>query len=166
MKKILLAILVLGLAGAGYFLLKNAEIVQNIGGGQKYVHENPNFSFSYEGDYKISSIADADDSSETILVSRSVLDTPNAFQMQIFIEPFDEDIALTADRIKRDIPDIKMKDEKEMEIGKTKGTAFTDLDQNTREIWFVHQGYLFQASSRLEDGRMMEEIMKGWKWGD
>ena len=102
-----------------------------------------------------------DEEGETILVSKAAFDN---FQMQIYIMPFDEDIVLTADRIKQDIPDIKMRDAREIKVGETKGVKFVDEDQNTKEIWFVRGGFLYQVSSILKDEKITEEIIKSWGW--
>ncbi|MEK7116547.1 MAG: hypothetical protein AAB837_00070 [Patescibacteria group bacterium] len=153
MKKILLIILILGLAGTGYFLAKNNKTTQNIK-EQKYSHENPAFSFSYTGDYKISSIAD--ESGEAILVQSE------EFQMQIYTAPFDEDIVLTEERIKQDVPDMAMENTNVFSLDDVNGVVFES--EGMQNVWVVNDGFLYQISTYLNQKEEMQKILDKWEW--
>jgi len=86
------------------------------------------------------------------------------YQMQIFVSDFDEAIALTVERIKRDIPDLQMQDVGEIEVGGAGAVSFTDAEQNTREIWFVRNYKLYQISSSPEESEISNTIIGSWSW--
>jgi uncharacterized protein YxeA len=87
-------------------------------------------------------------------------------EMQIRITPFDEDIILTEERIKIDIPDIKMENPETISIGGIDGVTFISDNNGLkyREVWFVHGGYLYQTLSRTSGDAVTYKIMDGWKW--
>ena len=132
-------------------------------GGETYQNEKYGFSLELPKGAEVSKVEDGGENGdgETILVSRGALDT---YQMQIHITEFDEEIALSVERIKQDIPDIKMKDEGVVEVGGVKGVAFIDTEQNTREIWFVRGGYLYQVTSEPVVDAAVGEVMQSWKF--
>ncbi len=159
MKKILWIVVILGLMGAGYFWAKDGEI-QNMA-EQKYTHENPNFSFSYAGDYKISSIPDEAEGSETVLISKTASSTL-AFQMQIYVISFDEDIVLTEERIKQDVPDMATENAKIFSLDSVRGVVFES--EGMQNVWVINGGYLYQISTYLNQKEEMNKILDKWKW--
>lgn len=149
--KIILVLIVLGILG--FFAWQKNLPTSDVGKLNAYQNDTYGFSFALSEGATTTSVPD--ESGETILIQGKV---------QIYIMPFDEDIVLTAERIKKDIPDLKMGDEKSAKVGETSAVSFTDLDQNTREIWFVRGGYLYQVSSVSADEKVTEEIMESWRW--
>lgn len=97
-------------------------------------------------------------------VGKTILIKDGEYEMQIYVSNFDENIILTAERIKQDIPDIKMKDVYKVKAGGITAITFIDTNQNTREVWFVNRGFLYQVSSRPEDDEVTGAIMQSWRW--
>ena len=88
------------------------------------------------------------------------------FQVQIYISPFDEDIVLTPERIKSDIPDIKMDNIGSTKVGGTDAVSFASTNetgQKTSEIWFVKSGNLYQVSTLEANSQNMAQIMDSWR---
>jgi hypothetical protein len=159
--------------GISYQSLPSSDVIQVAGqksatgqAGQKiYKNNTYGFSLKIPESFKISELED--EAGKTILIKN------DKYEMQVYASPFDEDIVLTAERIKQDIPDIKMKDVMNVEVGPStssgysKGVAavtFIDESQNTREVWFVRADNLFQISSRPEDDAITGAIMQLWEW--
>jgi hypothetical protein len=108
----------------------------------------------------------------------SVMIKKDDFEMQIFISDFDEDISLTAERIKGDIPDMQMYDTEEVQIGQkgdcptagscyTTGVAFVSLNEQgikNREVWFIRDYKLYQVTSNPKHDDTVGKIFQSWKW--
>jgi hypothetical protein len=91
------------------------QTVKNVGFSNKeYKHSILGFSFEYTKEYSISSFGNYFDSNgETILLQ----DKENTKGLQILITPFDENIDLTINRIKKDLPKLSVLDGNEQYIG-------------------------------------------------
>jgi len=88
------------------------------------------------------------------------------FQMQIYVSPFDEDIVLTAERIKNDLPEMKMESIGEAKVGEIQAVSFVstnEIGQKTSEIWFVKGGNLYQASTLEANSQNMAQIIDSWR---
>ncbi len=128
---------------------------------ETFSHTDPNFSLQYPKNISITKFEDG--ASETIL-----LKDPQQKDTQIFISSFDEDIVLSAERIKKDLPKLVIENPTEVMIGgKVKAVSFTSTNNlaiPTREVWFVYNGYLYQISIPLEIESAIGEILKTWKF--
>lgn len=129
------------------------------GGAQEYKNENYGFSLSLPEKAVVSEVE------ESILIKNE------NFEMQISVSEFDEEVTLTAERIKRDIPDMKMGAVESVKVGPStdsgssiEAVAFIDMDDDTRQIWFVYQNNFYQISADSKDDAIVGEIMKSWKW--
>lgn len=85
-------------------------------------------------------------------------------EIQIYVSSLDEEMILTEERIKQDIPDIKMEKFAEVKVDQIKAITFIDLDQNTREVWFTRGGFLYQVTGDFKDDQLFGNIMESWKW--
>ncbi len=108
-------------------------------------HTNPNFSFNYPKEWAVTSFEDAE--GETILLR----DKTTGGDVQLYIAPFDEETIITADRVKRDIPEMSILTSQQIEIGKAvSGVYFTTNKAGlgeSQEIWFARDFFLYQISA-------------------
>jgi len=132
---------------------------------QKYTNETFHFSFNYPEEFKITEKKDA--TGQTIIVTNPN-DSREGFQ--IMITPFKDPVnTLTPDRIEADIPDLFITDVFNISIDSVaKGLMFEsdnpDFDANSREIWFVYKGSLFQVSTYLKNDILIRNILGTWKF--
>lgn len=139
---------------------------EDAGGGKleettsSYTHPDNLFSFSYPNDFSVRTQDDGEEG-ETIMIERQ------GTGVQIFISPFDENIALTPERIREDIPELVMNNTEVISVGGTQATAFVSTNASTEtsnEIWFVYTGRLYQASAPKGSEKLMSGIIKSWRW--
>ncbi len=88
------------------------SIVISNDGGKIYEDTDYGFSFFYPENFSIGAFAD-EEGTKTILVQNA----EKTAGIQIFISAFDENITLTPERIKKDVPDIAMSDVKSISVG-------------------------------------------------
>lgn len=160
MKKILIILLLLVVGAAVAVWLSRASEV-SIGGVSQNVekpasvagsrYEDPSgFSFERPDGYEIRSIAD--ENGKTILVEKG------GSGFQIVVTPYDEPASgFTVARIKKDLPDLVMKDAKEFELAGGRGVMF-DSDPD-REIWFVVIDTLYQVSAPQSEAANAERAV-------
>lgn len=134
------------------------KLYQNNSGGQKY--ENAEYGFSINLPKEATS-SEIDEYGADMVLIRD-----GTHQIQIYITPFDEDISLTIQRIKGDIPDLEMKDVIESKTDGTASVSFTSTygDVEYREIWMVRQMNLYQIIAPLAEDEKTQDIIKSWKW--
>ena len=143
-------------------------------GGKIYSDNDYSFSFKYPQDFSVGAFSDAENT-KTILVQNA----EKTAGIQIFISAFDEDIALTAERIKKDVPDIAMSDVKNISIGQEQRsdlsvpalrsdlvTAVSFNSNNStgksREVWFVYKSDLYQMSAPIAASGILDTIITIW----
>ena len=186
--KIIITVIVVAiLAIAAVILLKQSGTEQNIpdaseekssrqtpAGSKIYEDTDYGFSFFYPENFSIGAFSDAENT-KTILVQNA----EKTAGIQIFISAFDEDIALTAERIKKDVPDIAMSDVKNISIGQEQRsdlsvpalrsdlvTAVSFNSNNSsgqsREVWFVYKSNLYQMSAPIAASGILDTIITIW----
>lgn len=106
----------------------------------------------------------AQDSSRSILFENNKGDG-----VQILISPYDDIKVLTADMIKKDIPDMKISDVQVVEVGENyKGVAFlgdnSEFGGASRDVWFVYKGNLYQISTYARLDTTLKSIFATWKF--
>jgi len=115
------------------------------------------FSFKYPLDATVQNTTDQNDggAGNTTLIVKA----KSGEEIQVTVSPFDENISLTADRIKKDIPTMVMKNTKTVQEGVASGALGTAVQAvyfetaTTREVWFVTASNLYQVSGLLSDPR-------------
>lgn len=136
---------------------------------QTHTHPGLGFSFRYPDGFKISSTAE--ELGETILVQKEGGGAKEGFQ--IFISEFDEPGPITGERIKIDLPEIVIEQPQDIELGirnQESGIGaliFFSQDESfgkTREVWFVHKGFLYQVTSKAEFDNQLSQIMATWRF--
>ncbi len=152
---------------------------RDISGWQKYENSQYGFSFSYPGSSNVSDFADS--GGKMILFKNAASD--NGFQIFItaFDEPFDSTQGksgpITKERILKDIPDMAISGDEYINIGGfdkltasgEKALSFIsqdDLGGKTREIWAVHDGYLYQIKAYENFEKQMMEILSSWRFSN
>jgi hypothetical protein len=143
---------------------------ENIG-SRIYVHPAYNFSFEFPEDLSVSTFKEG--GGEIIVAQGEVVrpgaESPEHFAFQIFIMPWDEggDI-ITPQRIHQDLPDLPVENPQEALVYKTKrALLFFSEDPafgRTREIWILHNEFLYQIITADEYDPWLAEIMKTWKF--
>ncbi len=148
--------------------LGEGQSVENVSFGEKkYKHTLLGFSFNYLKDYNISSFGNFFDSNgETVLLQEG----SGEQGLQILITPFDEDISLTAKRIKKDLPTLSVIEEKEIQLGqdiKVQAVVFQSNNNLTTgkslEAWFVYRNNLYQVSSLESSKELFDKVINSWK---
>lgn len=163
MKKAVIVVLILVIGGF-FMFSKNKDIsetpITENSSQQVNIYQNSIYGFSITLSGEMLATEFEESGGDTILIKDST------YQMQIRITPFDEDIVLTKERIKKDIPDIKMENPEAVSIDGTEGVTFTSDTDGTRykEVWFVRGGYLYQTLSLASGDEVTNKIISGWKW--
>jgi maltose-binding protein MalE len=184
-KLIFIIIIILVLGGAMFFLLNKNTPQQNPGGAENeipgqeqtfnitpsndnaensiYTDSQYKFSFEYPKDFTVTKFQEGEDG-DTILVQEK--ESKKSFQ--IFISPFDEPGPLTKERVLEDLPDLIIKNP-EQRVLKNGVPALIFFSEEaslgeTREIWFVHNGFLYQISTYATLDNLVAKIMETWKF--
>lgn len=140
-----------------------------------YTNSKYGFSFSYPKEFSV--LEFIENNSDIILAK----DAAASGVFQISVSPFDEPFdsaqgkpgppvvslsnPITKKRILKDIPDITISGDKYIDIGGEKALSFISKDNfgdEILEIWFVHNGNLYQISAFASFGDKLEEIIKTW----
>lgn len=147
--------------------LKTDNIVLNEENSKEFSHPSGSFSFRYPDDMKAEILKENEDSLEVILVQNA----KDGKGFQVMISPFDEDIGnkLTEERIKQDVPDLLIKDAQSILIGENGfGLAFLsdneDFSKNSREVWFVFNGFLYQISTYAHLDPILQAVFSTWQF--
>jgi len=130
-----------------------------------YTDSQYKFSFEYPKDFTVTKFKEGEEG-DTILVQKK--GSKDGFQ--VFISPFDEPGPLTEERVLQDLPDLKMEspEQRLLKNGEPALIFFseeTSLGQ-TREIWFIHNGYLYQVSTYKELDSLVAAIISTWKFAN
>ena len=126
-------------------------------------HESAGFSFSYPEGFTVSRLPSAEGGGgETIVIQ----DTKRQAGFQIHLEPYDDpDTNITAERLERDISEMKVKDPQEVLIGSVgKGLAWVASDTGTREVWFIFGGTLYQLTAPLSNDTLLQRVLTTWRF--
>lgn len=122
-----------------------------------YQHQKPHFSFAIPEGHTVGEVIEQ--GGETIVVQ----DVSTGLGFQLFISPFDEDITLTQERIRQDLPGLVMESVQTIPIAERTGVAFVSQNQTfgtSREVWFVYGGYLYQMSTYLESEVLLLRVLE------
>ena len=93
-------------------------------------------------------------------------DPTSGHGFQIFVVPYQHD-QITPEQFKRDIPSGVMKEPVDVIIDGVRGTVFYSQDPvigETREVWFIHRGFLYEITTPKDLDRWVADIMKTWRF--
>lgn len=131
-----------------------------------FYHKVYQFSFDYPKTFLVSNFLEGDG-------EQIIFNNKNKDWFQVYITPWDDGEALTVQKIKKDIPGIKIIDPKEVVLGPDQKNGigehaliFFSEDGgvgDTREVWFVHGSSLYQISTHksfdLEIGKILSTLV-------
>ncbi|OHA83139.1 MAG: hypothetical protein A2408_01525 [Candidatus Yonathbacteria bacterium RIFOXYC1_FULL_52_10] len=128
--------------------------------GARYVHTDKSFSFLYPEGFTPKLQSDGEDGEVVVLEDGEI-------GVQIAAIPFDEDIALTPERIKQDLPDLITERTEIVSVGGAQAVAFKSTNASTassNEVWFVHAGKLYLVSAPSGSEALVSGIIKTWEF--
>lgn len=134
---------------------QGTDVTQN---QDTYTNTAPNFSFSFPKGLKQSLIPE--EGGGTVLVQPE----DGRAGAQVYFTLFDEDISLTEERIRTDVPELNMRSVSAITLAGASAVSFENVDDGTFEVWSVRGGYLYQIVSFGEGKTLAEEIVKSWEW--
>lgn len=160
--KIIVSVLVVlvALYGAAMFWQRSSKASDSMA----YTDTDYHFSFLYPRVYHARSFSDLEDT-KTVLVE----DQDIKQGLQVFVSPFDEDITLTTERIKKEMPDLVVLEPQNISMDGVTGVAFRStnaLSTESSELWFVHNGNLYQVSAPVTSKDLFDAIITKWKWNE
>lgn len=128
--------------------------------GELYQSPLGDFNFILPYSFTISRIEDAE--GETLLFRGE--DEKRSFQ--IYKIPFDDNTPLTPEKIRADLPSMDFRDPQVIAVDGVQAVVFlsTEGSLETREIWMVRNGKLYQISTYVEFDDDMADILSNWKW--
>lgn len=125
-----------------------------------YTSDKYRFSLNYPEGLKIGFFQDGN--TAIVAISEAV----TGLGVQIAITPFDEPTTvITAERVKKDIPDMVIKDPQEVTLGSLgKGIAWVDGEgiHGKRQVWFAARGYLFQMTAPMPFDATLKRMLNTW----
>jgi len=184
-KQLIEASVIVILLGAGIYLFMGWKSALNLGGlpefdfaqnlsdaavnagdplsSQDNIYENAywGFAFGHAGDFQIKEI-DEDNGALTVLAEGA----GEKRTFQIFIADFDEAGAITPERIKKDLPGVKIEQPQTISFAGTDALAFISPKEEGKmiEVWFIRGGALYQVSSYFEFAGELSKILASWKF--
>lgn len=142
---------------------------------QNGVYKNEKFSFSVAipDDLKVTE-TNPDEFTTMVLaeaadarLDSSARQASQQRSFQIFIMPFDEPGPITKERILIDLPEATVDNPQPVSINGIDALLFFGKDEDlgkTREVWFAHEGYLYQVSSYASFDEELSKIMTSFKF--
>lgn len=132
------------------------EILPSSAAGKKiYKSTTPSFSLSYPEELSVKEFDEGQGATTIVFQGPG---EENGFQL--FITPYRE-AQISEARIKQDLKGATMKDSKEIILaGNVRATLFTSespIIGESREVWFIHDGYLYEATTYAAwEGKLAE----------
>lgn len=85
---------------------------------------------------------------------------------QVFVVPYGAE-QIDKERFLTDVPSGEMNEPIDVLIDGVRATAFFSHNSvmgDTREVWFIKNGFLFEVTTYKEQDAWLAEIMRGWRW--
>jgi hypothetical protein len=133
---------------------------------QRFVHPRYGFTLDVPRYLTITRI-DEGQSTETIIFEPGEGTDPTLPRFQIFITPYFEK-TITEARLKKDIPSGVVRQYTDVVIGRMENipaALFASSDAllgDTREVWFLRNGYLFEVTTRAAHDAWLASILNSW----
>jgi hypothetical protein len=129
---------------------------------ETYTHAELGFSFRYPRGYAMNEVPHGD-GAETVLVEDPTRERQG---FQVFSMPYDEAGPLTEARIRQDVPDITMENAQPFRVAGEPGISFVQLQTpdvgTTYEVWFVHNGTLYEVATYAAHAADLHAILTTW----
>ena len=85
---------------------------------------------------------------------------------QVFSMPYDDAQPLTEARIRQDVPDITMEQAAPTQVAGVQAISFVQLQTpdvgKTYEVWFVHNGTLYEVATYAPHAADLDAILATW----
>lgn len=131
-------------------------------GKKEYRSERFHFSLFYPEDLQVVEDSKAD----TLTVAFQNTNKDDAKGFQIFVQAYTLP-QVTPERFKKDVPSGVRKNAVPVTVGGATGAAFESADAelgDTLEVWFIHQGLLYEVTSpKLLEG-WLDPILTTWQF--
>ena len=124
---------------------------------EAYSSDKYGFSFKYPVKFSVNPMSAS--GSDAFLVQ----DIPDKIGVQIVITPQTGNISLSESFLRANLPNLKIGDSKEVKLADG-STAISFSSDNpafpggSREIWFMHGGYLYQLSTYATQGDFLDGL--------
>lgn len=132
-------------------------------GLMEYKNSYYKFKLSYPSDLSVSEFAE-NNGGRTILFQSSKADEQKGFQ--IFITPYKYK-EVTQERFKMDEPSGVINQQTEIIIDGIHAVMFyskSGIIGDTREVWFINNGFLYEVATYKDLDSWLSEIMATWKF--
>lgn len=133
----------------------------------RFVHPRYNFSLDFPDSFNVVRSPEGNASEIDVFAPRDTIDTTTP-RFQIFITPYAE-ATITAARLGKDIPNGDIKEMQEALIGVGNGiraaifkSSVPLTGEKTREVWFIHEGFIFEVTAPLVHDTWLAGIMKSF----
>ncbi len=129
---------------------------------QTFTHDTRRFSFQYPQNFQVGRFDQAN--TEIIVVQNP--DKQAGFQ--ISIRSVDEQIPMTKERIKQDLPDLQVRQPQPVQLGADAGQGLAFYSDNeafggsSREVWFTFAGHLYQISTYANLDPLLKQVLNSW----
>lgn len=151
--------------------LVNGEDVPLLPGTVRFVHPRYNFSLDFPDSFNVVRSPEGNASEIDVFAPRDTMDTTTP-RFQLFVTPYAE-ATITAARLGKDIPngDIKEMQEALIGVGSSIRAAIFKSSaplsgEKTREVWFIHKGFIFEVTAPLVHDAWLADIMKSFRFKD
>jgi len=132
----------------------------------RYTHPMYGFSFEKPDGYTVGSFNDGQ-GGETVVVQKTSNDVAKS-GFQIYIYDALEPVELTPQLIKEELPGTNVNNPKKIILDGAPGIMFdsnsSSFEGSSFEIWFIHQGFVYQISSYSEFASELQNIIGSWKF--
>lgn len=132
-------------------------------GVRRYKNQYHHFTFVYPAELQVQEYVE-DNKDRTI-----VFETPKGERgFQVYITPY-AGASVTREQFLKDQPSGVYKSPKDILIDGVPGTVFygaTGLTGETLEVWFIHDGFLYEVTTYKELDSWLSQIMSTWQFFD
>jgi hypothetical protein len=132
-------------------------------GSREYRNERYHFSFLYPEDLDVH-VFDQEGGVEVITFEDKAVVSLVGFQ--ILVVPY-KDERISDEQFRRDLPSGVRTDVSNVTIDGVAGTAFYSVDASlgdTREVWFTHDGFLYEVTTYKALDEWLREILTTWQF--
>lgn len=136
--------------------------LQNVPAGYKE-YRNKQFGFSVYYPSELSPEEFLDRGPELTALFQGAAGEPG---FQVYVAPIDG-TTITNELFFRDAPSGVRKEQRDMQIAGVPGTTFVGFDARmgqTREVWFIHDHFLFEVTTYKQLEPWLSEILTTWRF--
>ncbi len=129
-----------------------------------YTNKTYDFTVKYPQSFRVGEVPDGKNLS-------LVFQNPDKQQgVQVYIRPLEENLDLTASKLKNDVPDMKARNITATTVADEENALSFDAESEafgeSAEIWFVHEKTLYQASTYRGQEELLEKVVETWRFGE